>query len=134
MTTTKRPTGSITPHNGGWRVRVTEAGERRSCGVYDDYGYAEEILAAELEAARGAPTGNALVWPTKRGGCHGASYSAEWARWKVRAGIEPDCARLDARALGLGPAIPLRFRYLPHNRTRHVRYPVDVAISATHTL
>lgn len=46
----------------------------------------------------------------------------------------PDCARLDARALGLGPAIPLRFRYLPHNRTRHVRYLVDVAMSTTHTL
>ena len=30
----------------------------------------------------------ALVWPREDGGCHTESYSAEWERWKTRAGIE----------------------------------------------
>lgn len=48
--------------------------------------------------------GNALVWPSPKGGCHGASYSAEWDRWKVRAGIER----------------PIRFHDLRHTCASHL--------------
>jgi integrase len=73
-----RRQGSVSPHRGRWRVRVTIDGVQRSGGVYDTKEQAEDILAALLEQTGPTPK------TTLRG------WGAEWLDARERSGLHRD--------------------------------------------
>lgn len=80
MTPVARRQGSVTPHRGRWRVRITIDGRQRSAGVYDSRDEAEDVLAAMLEQTGPTPK------TTLRG------WGAQWLDARERSGLRRDIA------------------------------------------
>lgn len=106
----RRARGSITPWNGGYRVRLSVDAERISLGVYPTRAAAERALAAAVrETGADARTGVTLAeygarWLERREreGLHRSSAD-DRRRWSARIATAPfidrELKRIDARAL-----------------------------------